>query len=380
MGLRRFLVKASEIRNRKRLWPISTRSFSNISSQIQSTPASFGIAFDIDGVILRGETPIGGSPQALKRLYNNSGALRIPYIFLTNGGGFSESKRALELSKLLGVHISPSQVVQGHSPFKQLVDRFENELVVAVGKGEPATVMSEYGYKNVLSIDDYASFFENIDPLLPYKKWNTKQTDYQNSNFKDTALRNDVCSQRVQAVFIVSDSVDWSRDIQVLCDILRTGGLPGREIGHQPELFFASDDLTYQAAFPAERLGMGAFRIALESVFNKIHPKALKYTAYGKPNPFVFNTAEALLRQLAKSLHHNNHANVGNHHLKTLYMIGDNPSVDIHGARQAGHPWFSILTRTGVFKGRENHPKFQADLVVDTVEEAIDYILRKECT
>lgn len=25
--------------------------------------------------------------------------------------------------------------------------RFENELVVAVGKGEPATVMSEYGFK-----------------------------------------------------------------------------------------------------------------------------------------------------------------------------------------------------------------------------------------
>ncbi|GKV01102.1 hypothetical protein SLEP1_g13686 [Rubroshorea leprosula] len=59
-------------------------------------------------------------------------------------------------------------------------------------------------------------------------------------------------------------------------------------------------------------------------------------------------------------------------------MIGDNPSVDIRGARQAGHPWFSILTRTGVFKGKDNHPEFPADLVVDTVEEAVDYILKKE--
>ena len=40
---------------------------------------SFGIAFDIDGVILRGRSPIGGSPQAIRRLYaddGNSGASR----------------------------------------------------------------------------------------------------------------------------------------------------------------------------------------------------------------------------------------------------------------------------------------------------------------
>jgi len=33
-------------------------------------------------------------------------------------------------------------------------------------------------------------------------------------------------------------------------------------------------------------------------------------------------------------------------------------------AFQTGHPWFSILTRTGVFKGKENHDKFPADLVI----------------
>ncbi|XP_048420514.1 uncharacterized protein LOC125468600 isoform X1 [Pyrus x bretschneideri] len=56
--------------------------------------------------------------------------LRIPYVFLTNGGRISESKRALELSSLLGVKISPLQVLQGHAPFKQLLNRFENELIV----------------------------------------------------------------------------------------------------------------------------------------------------------------------------------------------------------------------------------------------------------
>lgn len=33
--------------------------------------------------------------------------------------------------------------------------------------------------------------------------------------------------------------------MQVLCDILRSGGLPGEENGGQPSLFFAADDLEY---------------------------------------------------------------------------------------------------------------------------------------
>lgn len=70
-------------------------------------------------------------------------------------------------------------------------------------------------FRNVLSIDEYASFFENIDPLAPYKKWTTKLAAVQNAKFNDGAPRNDVFSERVQAAFIVSDPVDWSRDIQV---------------------------------------------------------------------------------------------------------------------------------------------------------------------
>lgn len=370
------LRKSSQTRSRKQLSQLFSK-ISQISSQ-PSKPPSFGIAFDIDGVVLRGNTPIGGASRALRRLYDGSGVLKVPFVFLTNGGGIRESKRAAELSELLGVKISPSQVLQGHSPFKQLVNRFENELIVAVGKGEPAVVMSEYGFKNVISIDEYALYFDNIDPLAPYKKWGT--IDFA----VDRTRKCSINSKRVQAAFIVSDSVDWSRDIQVLCDILRTGGLPASEEGPQPPLYFAHDDLKYQGAFPSERLGMGAFRIALESVFNSIHAEALKYTYFGKPNPVAFKNAEVVLKQQASFIYRElnivNHANSGSHDFQTLYMIGDNPAVDIKGARQAGNPWFPILTRTGVFKGdhHSNHPEFPASMVVDTVEEAVDFILRNE--
>ncbi|XP_045804657.1 uncharacterized CDP-alcohol phosphatidyltransferase class-I family protein C22A12.08c-like isoform X2 [Trifolium pratense] len=306
--------------------------------------------------------------------------LKIPYVFLTNGGGIPEAKRASELSELLGLNVSPSQVLQGHSPFRQLANRFQDKLVVAAGKGEPASVMSEYGFKNVISIDEYASCFENIDPLAPYKKWTTKLDATKNPKFDQSGPRVDVFSERVQAAFIVSDPVDWSRDIQVLCDILKTGGLPGRNVGMQPHLYFANDDLEYQTKFPSERLGMGAFRIALESIFNCSHPHSLEYTCFGKPHPSVFNNAEIVLRQLVPQHcedFNDDHKNT--QRFQTLYMIGDNPAVDIRGARQTGHPWFSILTRTGVFKGKENHEKFPADLVVNTVEEAVDFILAKEC-
>lgn len=71
--------------------------------------------------------------------------------------------------------------------------------------------------RNVLSIDEYAACFENIDPLAPYKKWTTKQFAYQNSAMsKEVAIQDLVHTQRVKAAFILSDSVDWSRDIQVI--------------------------------------------------------------------------------------------------------------------------------------------------------------------
>ncbi|KAL8557530.1 hypothetical protein ACS0TY_004826 [Phlomoides rotata] len=345
-----------------------------------SQHSSFGIAFDIDGVILRGETPIGNSRIALRRLYDDSGALKIPFLFLTNGGGIPESRRALELSHLLGVKILPSQVLQGHSPFKTLLKRYENEFIVATGKGEPAVVMSEYSFKKVLSLEEYASHFNNIDPVSQYKRWTTLK-EPKHSKVSENIFHNGYLP-KVKAAFVVSDPVDWGRDIQVLCDILTSGGIPGENNGQQPPLYFAADDLQYQAAFPSERLGLGAFRIALQSVFNRIHDKPLEYVSFGKPNPFVFRNAETIFGHLLQTSAAGNvrteNADSWSPSFRTLYMIGDNPLVDVKGAQQAGCPWFSILTRTGVFRQRENHTQYPADLVVDTVEEAVEFILNRE--
>ncbi|XP_006649887.1 uncharacterized protein YKR070W isoform X1 [Oryza brachyantha] len=384
-GFRAALARASA-RSRAELQAAPRRHPSDLAHRLSHSGAaparpSFGIAFDIDGVILRGRSPIGGSPQAIRRLYSEDGSLKIPFLFLTNGGGVPEHKRALELSEILGVNISPTQVVHGHSPYRELVNRFENDLIIAVGKGEPAAVLAEYGFRKVLSIDEYSSYFREIDPLAPFKKWIVPQADNQNLMSEKVHPSYDVFEERVKGVLIVSDPVDWGRDLQVLCDILSTGGLPGSGRRDQPPLYFAADDLEYQAAFPSERLGMGAFRIALESIFNQVNDHQLKYVSYGKPNPFVFKNAANILEKLAICMHPSSPPakEVEGHRFSTIYMIGDNPKVDINGALKAGPPWSPVLTRTGVFRGKENDSQYPADLVVDTVEDAINCILEKEC-
>ncbi|KAL9165792.1 hypothetical protein ABFS82_06G193700 [Erythranthe guttata] len=193
--------------------PQAAASIHTVSKQLVTS--SFGIAFDIDGVILRGANPIGNSSRALRRLYDDSGALKIPFLFLTNGGGIPEARRAVELSNILEVNILPSQVVQGHSPFRNLLKRYENEFIVATGKGEPAVVMSEYGFKQVVSLDEYATHFNNIDPVAQYKKWSTRQELNCTRNSEKTVSNHIDYSQKVKAAFVVSDPVDWGRDIQV---------------------------------------------------------------------------------------------------------------------------------------------------------------------
>lgn len=96
---------------------------------------------------------------------------------------------------------------------------------------------------SILSLDEYASYFENIDPVSQYKRWTTGQVSNRNSH---SPPGYNISSERVKGAFVVSDPVDWGRDIQVLCDILRSRGLPGQANGQQPPLYFAADDLEYQ--------------------------------------------------------------------------------------------------------------------------------------
>lgn len=55
-------------------------------------------------------------------------------------------------------------------------------------------------------MDDYAPYFDNIDPLAHHKKWTIGHDANETKTVTEIASR--IYSQRVQTAFIVSDSVD----------------------------------------------------------------------------------------------------------------------------------------------------------------------------
>ena len=73
---------------------------------------------------------------------------------------------------------------------------------------------------------------------------------------------------------------------------------------------------------------------------------------------------------------------------RRVYMFGDSPdsgritfvrshsSLDIRGANEYG--WYSILVRTGNFKGPGNSRSYPAKRVFDDVEEAVEWIVGHE--
>ena len=105
------------------------------------------IKISIDGVLLRGGTPLPGASEALNILR----AKHIPFILLTNGGGKHESARVAELSKKLGgVFLTEENFVQSHTPFKQLVHGTESHerlgektVLVTGGDGDKCRKVAE---------------------------------------------------------------------------------------------------------------------------------------------------------------------------------------------------------------------------------------------
>ena len=67
--------------------------------------------FDIDGVLLRGKTPIPAASDALKSLMStDQSEFTVPCVFCTNGFGLREVKAAT-LSERLGVSVSCSEQI-----------------------------------------------------------------------------------------------------------------------------------------------------------------------------------------------------------------------------------------------------------------------------
>ena len=101
-----------------------------------------GVAFDIDGVLIRGRKALPNAKKALQLMKEHD----IPHILLTNGGGRLESVKAQEIGKYVGVEIDPKAVVLCHSPLKELLPLYRDKLVMTVWNSRVCDVAREYGF------------------------------------------------------------------------------------------------------------------------------------------------------------------------------------------------------------------------------------------
>ncbi|CAJ2503070.1 Uu.00g104640.m01.CDS01 [Anthostomella pinea] len=331
---------------------------------------SFAFAFDIDGVLIRGGRVIPEAIQAMKVLNGeNEYGIRIPYIFLTNGGGKSEAERCNDLSKQLEVEISPAQFICGHTPMSEMASKHNTVLVVG-GEGEKCRhVAQSYGFKDVVTPGDIIKTDSATTPfrkLTPEEHKNSKTRDFSNV--------------AIEAVFVFADSRDWAGDLQIILDLaMSKGGRIGTRseaFDEGPPIYFSHNDVVWSAAHDHVRLGMGALRGIVEYTFKEVTKgKTLETFAFGKPQIGTFEFATRLLKRWRKNAHKLNAPP------ETVYFVGDTPESDIRGTNnyneRAENDWYSILVKTGVYQdGTE--PAYKPRATVHSVLDAVNHGIERE--
>eukprot|EP00759_Apiculatamorpha_spiralis_P009907 PhF_6_TR16988/c0_g1_i1/m.25695 len=270
-----------------------------------------GLILDIDGVVLRGKDSIEGSAEALRLLH----AHRIPYVFLTNSGT-SEEKKAHELNKVLGLkdtEITKDMVVTSHSPMRHIAPWYSDVPVLVVGSSESTRIAKSYGFLKAVSVEEYSHALPDAVPLL----WRDRHQHIISSPSHNPP------PQKYGAILVMDDTNEWSRDIQIMLDVL-VGVPPSPQ--QQCPVYMNADDLFFSAAHPLPRLGQGAFRETLCHLFTSVTGKDLQYIPYGKPRAISFSYAMTLLRRMSrKQYNHDPWA------MEQFFMVGDNILSDVVG-------------------------------------------------
>ncbi|EMR65210.1 hypothetical protein MGN70_003871 [Eutypa lata] len=333
----------------------------------------FAFAFDIDGVLVRGGRAIPEAIEAMKALNGeNKYGIKIPYIFLTNGGGKSEAERCSDLSAQLQTEISPAQFICGHTPMSEMASKYTTVLVVG-GEGEKCRQVAEsYGFKDVVTPGDIIKANAATTPFR-------KLTEEEHRNSKER----DFSDVTIEAIFVFADSRDWAGDLQIIIDLaMSKGGRVGslsETFEEGPPIYFSHNDVVWSAAHDNVRLGMGALRGIVEYTFKEVTKgKTLETHAFGKPQIGTFEFATRLLKRWRKNEHKLNAAP------ETVYFVGDTPESDIRGTNQfnekAENDWYSVLVKTGVYQdGTEPayKPRVTVENVLDAVNHGIDREMRK---
>lgn len=321
--------------------------------------STIAFVFDIDGVLLRGKKPIPQAHETLSLLNRQ----KIPFILLTNGGGVTEESRIEFLSEKLNIPLSKHQIVQSHTPMEAWArsEQFKRVLVVGGDKDNSRKAALNYGYKDVIMPVDIVKAFPSASPHHRFSQ----------EDFQDYARDVDF-SKPIDAILVFNDPRDMGTDVQIVSDLLNSlNGMVGtkRKIpSSSPEvpsipIVFSNNDFLWANDYNLPRFGQGAFRMIIERLYAETNSlkgsKTLQSTILGKPFKIQHDYAHWVLIEWNKILNghkeHDFRPQLGKapkeSPFKKIYMVGDNPASDIHGANSSN--WESILLRTGVYKDED---------------------------
>ncbi len=347
--------------------------------------STIGFVFDIDGVLVRGTEPIRGARETLMRLREQL----IPFALLTNSGGQTEKKYAERLTKYLGVAVDERQLVLSHSPFRCLVEKYRDKLVLAVGgfAQHNRDTALDYGFNKVITTSDLIMAHKHIH----------SQIEMTGDHHAEHARVLPEDPMAVSLILVFSTPRDWFLDLQLISDLLLSrGGIVGtrspkngdKELPNygylqdgQPALWFANPDFEWASAYEQPRFSQGAFREALKGIWAHATKgqAELFYQTCGKPTKTTFQWGEQALHEYHQFAHADGHGHVPT--IKTVYMVGDNPESDIRGANghqsERGVEWKSVLVETGMYvPGTE--PAHKPTQIATDVEDAVDWALKQE--
>ncbi|CAK7894072.1 hypothetical protein CAAN1_02S07558 [[Candida] anglica] len=390
--------------------------------------ASYAFCFDIDGVILRGPDTIPEAVEAMKLLNGeNKYNIQVPSIFVTNGGGKPESQRSEDLSKRLNCTITPDQIIQGHTPMKDLVPLYKNVLVVGGIGNVCRNVAESYGFKNV---------YTPLDIL----NWNPAVSPYHDLTEEELkCVRKDVDFSKISidAIMVFADSRNWAADQQIILELLLSQngvmGTASKTFDEGPEIYFAHSDFIWATNYKLSRYGMGALQVSIAALYREHTGHELKVNRFGKPQKGTFKYANKVLTSWRQG--------VLDEHLKklsindpnadeadilinedgeeiinqskletakdsedseddededdvlvvgkgekitlqlppasTVYFVGDTPESDIRFANSHDNSWHSILVKTGVYQ-EGTIPKYKPKHLCNNVLDAVKYAIERE--
>lgn len=157
------------------------------------------------------------------------------------------------------------------------------------------------------------------------------------------------CSHRAHteppyaAVVLLEMPANWGETIQVLVDVVRGDGQIGRDCVQTIPFHCGNPDFDYKDVHSVPRMTLGAFRAALDALYEKATGRTLIYTLHGKPFPATYELALENFKQQTRS----------EALPERIICVGDNPVSDIQGANNMGGCFKSALVRTGVWQGEE---------------------------